>query len=98
MVKEKASLAELAPYISKSMEPVILGPNIIGSLALTTGGGTCTGSFYASSSRPLAHIKADAIANADPEIYFSASRSTSIYGNSTTVQPNALVLNYIIKY
>ncbi len=29
---------------------------------------------------------------------FSASRSSSIYGNSTTVQPPALTMRYIIKY
>ena len=29
---------------------------------------------------------------------FSASRSNSIYGNSTTVQPPALTMRYIIKY
>ena len=29
---------------------------------------------------------------------FKASRSNSIYGNSTTVQPPAVVMNYIIKY
>ena len=28
----------------------------------------------------------------------NASRSSSIYGDSTTVQPNSLVFNYIIKY
>ena len=31
-------------------------------------------------------------------INLDASRSSSIYGNSTTVQPPALVLKYIIKY
>lgn len=29
---------------------------------------------------------------------FDASRSSSIYGNSDTVQPPAIVMNYIIKY
>lgn len=29
---------------------------------------------------------------------FDASRSSSVYGNSTTVQPPAVVMNYIIKY
>ena len=29
---------------------------------------------------------------------FNASRSNSIYGNSTTVQPPSVVMNYIIKY
>ena len=31
-------------------------------------------------------------------IDFNASRSNSIYGNSNTVQPPAVVMNYIIKY
>jgi microcystin-dependent protein len=31
-------------------------------------------------------------------VYFNASRSNSIYGNSSTVQPPALCLNFIIKY
>ena len=31
-------------------------------------------------------------------ISFNASRSSSIYGNSTTVQPPALTMRYIIKY
>lgn len=35
----------------------------------------------------------------DCRIYsFNASRSSSIYGNSTTVQPNSLVFYYMIKY
>lgn len=32
------------------------------------------------------------------EVSFNASRSNSIYGNSDTVQPPAVVMNYIIKY
>ena len=31
------------------------------------------------------------------EVRFAASRSNSIYGNSTTVQPPAIVMQYIIK-
>ena len=31
-------------------------------------------------------------------IYFDASRSSSIYGNSSTVQPPAFMVNYFIKY
>lgn len=31
-------------------------------------------------------------------IYFDASRSNAIYGNSATVQPPALTMQYIIKY
>lgn len=28
----------------------------------------------------------------------NASNSSSIYGNSTTVQPKSLIFNYVIKY
>ena len=31
-------------------------------------------------------------------ISFNTSRSNSIYGNSNTVQPPSVVMNYIIKY
>lgn len=31
-------------------------------------------------------------------LYIDASRSSSVYGNSTTVQPPALTMRYIIKY
>ena len=32
------------------------------------------------------------------DIHMNASRSSSIYGNSTTVQPNSFTVRYIIKY
>ena len=36
--------------------------------------------------------------NYESEIRIDASRSNSIYGNSTTVQPPAVTMRYIIKY
>lgn len=37
--------------------------------------------------------------NTEPDnIYFNASNSNSIYGSSTTVQPNSFTVRYIIKY
>ena len=37
--------------------------------------------------------------NVNPEnIFFNASNSNSIYGSSTTVQPNSFTIRYIIKY
>ena len=72
-------------------------PNITGNLYLVTGNNGCTGSFYFTSSTN-SRISASVVANANNDIGFSASKSSSIYGNSTTVQPNTLVLNYIIKY
>lgn len=72
-------------------------PNIIGNLYLVTGSNGCTGSFYHVSSTN-SRISASVVANANNDIGFSASRSSSIYSNSTTVQPNSLIFNYIIKY
>ena len=77
--------------------PVILGPNITGNLSLVTGSSSCSGSFYFTSSTN-SRISASVVANINNDIGFSASKSTSIYGNSTTVQPSSLVLNYVIKY
>ena len=72
-------------------------PNITGNLSLVTGSSSCSGSFYFISSTN-SRISASVVANANNDIGFSASKSTSIYGNSTTVQPSSLVLNYVIKY
>ena len=36
--------------------------------------------------------------NINHRVLFDASHSNSIYGNSTTVQPPALTMQYIIKY
>lgn len=72
-------------------------PNITGNLYLVTGSTSCAGSFYFTSSTN-SRISASVVANANNDIGFSASKSTSIYGNSTTVQPSSLVLNYVIKY
>ena len=38
------------------------------------------------------------VSNLPSRYTFDASRSSSIYGNSTTVQPPALTMRYIIKY
>ena len=75
----------------------VLLPNITGNLYLVTGSNGCTGSFYFTSSTN-SRISANVVANINNDIGFSASKSTSIYGNSTTVQPSSLVLNYVIKY
>nr|DAP99896.1 MAG TPA: tail collar domain [Caudoviricetes sp.] len=72
-------------------------PNITGNMSLVTGSSSCSGSFYFISSTNSC-ISASVVANANNDIGFSASKSTSIYGNSTTVQPSSLVLNYVIKY
>lgn len=83
--------------LKMSFGSFVLLPNITGNLYLVTGSNSCTGSFYFTSSTN-SRISASVVANANNDIGFSASKSTSIYGNSTTVQPSSLVLNYVIKY
>lgn len=83
-------------------EPVILGPNITGSFfgAVTGGSGyTTSGVFTATNNGPRSYgLNAGSLQQSANIIEINASRSSSIYGNSTTVQPNSLVLNYVIKY
>ena len=33
-----------------------------------------------------------------PYLQFDANKSSSVYGNASTVQPKSLVFNYVIKY
>ena len=76
-------------------------PNITGTLLIDRGGqyngAEYTGAFSTTRGN---HFKAPAnVAESNPPlISFSASRSNSIYGASTTVQPPALTMRYIIKY
>ena len=77
-------------------------PNITGKwecngLTDNTYTGTPTGAFYMYTTT-LAN-NADGFSSGNPRgIGFDASLSNSIYGNSTTVQPPAIVVNYFIKY
>lgn len=73
-------------------------PNITGSISIGWGyasGGS--GSFYVGN-----RGDADGYGNGKSTLnrawFLDASRSNSIYGNSDTVQPPAVVMNYIIKY
>ena len=80
--------------------PVILGPNITGGFSQRSAGasgrpGCILVSLIGGSGYRLA---LDTSAQTGDVIEFNASRSSSIYGASNTVQPNALVFNYIIKY
>ena len=73
-------------------------PNITGTFGNTTlmyNGSNATGAFSKS--------KYDAYSpkvgnNPGSSFSFNASSSNTIYGNSNTVQPPAIVMNYIIKY
>lgn len=64
-------------------------PNITGYAGLTKNGGM-NGAFYEGNQGRSAG-KGDTFSTS--ECYFNASRSSSIYGNSTTVQPPAYVVN-----
>jgi hypothetical protein len=88
----------------------MLGPNIQGALYIPwSSANTATifenpsGAFYnANGVHPyeaeLARIKTEYRNNSTGNIWFSADKSQAIYGSSTTVQPNSLIFNYVIKY
>lgn len=86
------------PGTDVPMRPVMLGPNI-------------TGQFNAPYNNTIGAIKAGeqyfVMANGNYystgnvigyRQYFNASNSSSIYGNSSTVQPRSLSLSVLIKY
>ena len=89
--------------------PVILGPNITGSIkelvniddrAYNSWSSYNTGAFAENikNCRPGPDIGAGTSPDTGFILKFKASLSNSIYGLSNTVQPLALVLNYIVKY
>ena len=74
-------------------------PNITGLIYDNYGGPSASGSgaflwISASTNKDLYGAGNVKFSNVD----FDASRSNAIYGNSTTVQPPALTMRYIIKY
>ncbi len=82
------------------VEPVILGPNIIGLAKINRCGynaeGSASGAFYLGTHTATA---SEAIGASTPctSIGFTASNSNSLYGNSDTVQPEAYQSLMIIK-
>ena len=83
--------------------PVILGPNITGSISNNESYGAVQGNHpHFSGVNSICVGKDNAswqgAVSRTFDLKFDASCSNSIYGNSTTVQPPALVLNYVIKY
>ncbi len=79
------------PNISGAVSPSVLSGSgaviDVGTGVFDTGGETSVVKIAGSTSN-LSYFT----------LNFSASRSNSIYGNSTTVQPPALTMRYIIKY
>ncbi len=81
-------------------------PNIIGSVkslmsptseAWSVSSYT-SGAFTAGNVKKLSSDITSGSSDTEFDLSFIASLSSSIYGNSTTVQPLSLILNYIIKY
>lgn len=70
-------------------------PNITGYVGRVDGGSEASGAFYASG-------KAGKLENEsgqpDPQIYFNANRSSSIYGGSNIVQPPAIKVRVYTRY
>lgn len=79
-------------------------PNITGSFSITGNDssgawGTGTGAFIATSSDTNHYFSSEKSTGTSTKGYnFNASKTNSIYGKSTTVQPPAICMNYIIKY
>lgn len=69
-------------------------PNISGSWAAGSGS-TASGAAYISGTRSG---EGGGGGGTDNNVVFNASRSSSIYGNSTTVQPPSQVVHLCIKY
>ena len=72
-------------------------PNIVGTVGRTglATDATATGAFYTTAA---SGISRDGVVVSTPGLGFDASRSNSIYGGSTTVQPPALTTRFIIRY
>ncbi len=70
-------------------------PNITGSFKHRGGNSSASGAFYLSGTSNVANYDTG---STDSSFYLDASRSSSIYGNSNTVQPPAVVVNFVIRY
>ena len=80
-------------------------PNITGSIqsrfdsgGYYTGFLSNNGAFYADGAEGESAARGTGPSGGGKVLRIDASRSSSIYGNSTTVQPPALTMRYIIKY
>lgn len=86
------------PFTSHDVEPVMFGPNISGTLYLddldSPRKPTLSGAFYDTGKRttdPAGNYEGGCVAG------LSATRSSSVYGKSQTVQPASLRLIPCIK-
>lgn len=78
----------------------VLLPNITGAVypVCTDGSFTHSGMMTFSSAPAWFGTGGGSYTTASGTLIADASASNSIYGKSDTVQPNSIVLNYIIKY
>jgi len=102
-------IATTQPYQPPPNDPVILGPNITGAfwdLASTLNEkrmGTANGVFFTNyfpKDNGVYSIYGKSVSYYDDKdgIGFNAHLASSVYRNTSTVQPKSLVFNYIIKY
>lgn len=85
------------PGTDVPIRPVILGPNITGTIVDIYNGRASSGREALKISN-ISNGIADGDYGSHGQIYLDASWCNSIYKNSAVVQPSALILNYIIKY
>ena len=76
-------------------------PNIIGILnpgdrRFNTG--AVRGCFYSTTEGNAQRFSSQSSATTDQAVGFDASLSSSVYGNSNTVQPKSVEMHYYVKY
>lgn len=83
-------------HLKMSFGSFVLLPNITGNISPMEGSfPSATGCFIASGSWKGGEGNGN---YSYVNLVFNAEKSNSIYNKSTTVQPNTLVFNYVIKY
>ena len=85
------------PFTSHDVEPVMFGPNISGRFEYHAWAAQRTGAFYEGTSGVLKTGGNTDRNSGDAMTRMDASRVTSAYGNSSTVQPSSLRLVHCIK-
>lgn len=73
-------------------------PNIEGLLQTTINNGSASGAFASSTIDTQSSLVGSGSSWYHRDVRFDAARSSSVYGNSTTVQPPAIVMIPQIKY
>lgn len=88
-------------HLKMSFSSFVLLPNIIGKFGIIWSAALSIlvqeGALYADTFRP-GQLPGGTINYGIPYLGFDANKSSSVYGNASTVQPSSLIFNYIIKY